>query len=154
MSGMDDLVAWLRNRIGDDYEMAQVADALTRPPWVSQVTRDASDYNEGKIVDGDGLAVVHVEDQTPERAVAEHIARWDPARVLAELDAKRRILDEHERTECQGHAEPWVEHGAACRYRCWVCGGDRYPCATLRLLAVPYADQPGYRDEWRPGVPA
>lgn len=23
-------------------------------------------------------------------------------------------------------------------------------CLTLRLLAPPYADRPGYREEWRP----
>jgi hypothetical protein len=26
---------------------------------------------------------------------------------------------------------------------------DPYPCATLRLLALPYADRPGYRKEWK-----
>lgn len=24
------------------------------------------------------------------------------------------------------------------------------PCSTLRLLALPYSDRPGYREEWRP----
>lgn len=24
------------------------------------------------------------------------------------------------------------------------------PCQTVRLLALPYADRPGYREEWRP----
>jgi hypothetical protein len=31
-------------------------------------------------------------------------------------------------------------------------GGNHwsYPCDTLKLLALPYADHPDYRDEWRP----
>jgi len=48
----------------------------------------------------------------------EHFARWDPARVLAECDAKRRIV-----TECG-----------------WV--------TVMQLLALPYADHPDFRDEW------
>jgi hypothetical protein len=28
--------------------------------------------------------------------------------------------------------------------------GADWPCLTLRLLALPYADRPGYREEWRP----
>jgi hypothetical protein len=31
-----------------------------------------------------------------------------------------------------------------------VQAGVWYPCPTVRLLAQPYADRPGYRDEWRP----
>jgi hypothetical protein len=39
---------------------------------------------------------------------------------------------------------------------CYSCSDKRgddiepYPCPTVRLLALPYADRPGYRDEWRP----
>jgi hypothetical protein len=28
--------------------------------------------------------------------------------------------------------------------------GPHYPCLTLRLLALPYADHADYRQEWRP----
>jgi hypothetical protein len=33
------------------------------------------------------------------------------------------------------------------------CAGDltvRFPCRTLRLLALPYADREGYLESWRP----
>lgn len=59
--------------------------------------------------------------------LSEHIARHDPARVLAEVEAKRRIVarlaDESSR---------------------------RYDYDTLRLLALPYADHPDYDEAWRP----
>ena len=66
-----------------------------------------------------------------------------PARVLAEVEAKRRIVEEHSDTkedvhECQGYIDDrrsvaiW-EH-----------------CPTLRLLALPYADHPDYDEEWKP----
>lgn len=70
---------------------------------------------------------------------AEHIARHDPVRVLAEVEVKRRIVDEHGPNE----------YGL-----CDVCvlndDARRAPCPTLRLLTLPYADHPDYRGEWRP----
>lgn len=66
--------------------------------------------------------------------VGPHIARHDPARVLREVESKRRIVD-------------WE-----CRYRTTVekRGEDWAHRATgpLRALASVYADHPDYRDEW------
>ncbi|MER6380533.1 DUF6221 family protein [Streptomyces sp. NPDC001250] len=67
-----------------------------------------------------------------------HVARHDPARVLRELDAKQVLLAEH-RTRNDG----------GCR-TCREEAGLPSPCTTLRLLAVPFADHPGYDDSWRP----
>jgi hypothetical protein len=72
-----------------------------------------------------------------------HVVRWNPARVLAEVEAKRRILDEH---------YP-VDTGD--RISCASCGEihccpEPWPCLTACLLALPYADRPGYRPEWKP----
>jgi len=53
---------------------------------------------------------------------ASHIARHDPARVLAECEAKRLLI------ERVGNPD-------------W---------AGFRILALPYADHPGYRPEWLP----
>lgn len=80
-------------------------------------------------------------------AVGGHIVRHDPARVLAEVEAKRQILEAH---------EPWTaENGDVI---CGRCGrehidgrpGGHYPCQTLRLLALPHAGHPDYPQEWRP----
>ncbi|MDB5243970.1 MAG: hypothetical protein JWP57_4596 [Spirosoma sp.] len=49
-----------------------------------------------------------------------HFARWAPARVLAECDAKRRAREMQIADELD------------------------------RILALPYADHPDYRSEWRP----
>lgn len=81
----------------------------------------------------------------------EHIARWDPARVLAEVAAKRRILAMHAHVPPPGYV-PGSGIG------CQVCsrdpvGGDLQPdgwCSTVRLLALPYAGRDGWREEWRP----
>lgn len=58
-----------------------------------------------------------------------HIVRHDPARVLAEVEAKRRIVD-----VC---AEP-------------DDNGYDVAMMVLPLLALPYADHPDWRPEWAP----
>ncbi len=59
------------------------------------------------------------------------------SRVLAECEAKRRIVEAHDLNEERLDIECGeVEHN--------------WPCLTLKLLALPYADRPGYREEWRP----
>ncbi|WP_128977268.1 DUF6221 family protein [Streptomyces roseicoloratus] len=75
---------------------------------------------------------------TDDGAVAEHIARHDPARVLAEVDAKRRILADYERFVAER--------------RRMMGGWDSYPEVSpiLAALALPYADHPDYDEAWRP----
>jgi hypothetical protein len=80
-----------------------------------------------------------------------HFARFDPARVLAECEAKRRIVAEHGPREVASlDRETWAQTFTVCR-RCR--NGERQvvaPCPTLRLLALPYAEHPDYREGWRP----
>lgn len=73
----------------------------------------------------------------------EHIERWDLAAVIADLDARLRIVDLHTGGhECSGYDHQGeIDH---CRYY-----HDFEYCSTLRLLAAPYADRPGYRPTWR-----
>lgn len=79
---------------------------------------------------------------------ALHIASWDPARVLAECEAKRRIVELH-------GPEPgfvdrrWLYCKVCVRFHADIdCENEAWPCPTLRLLALPYADHPDYRPEW------
>jgi hypothetical protein len=73
---------------------------------------------------------------------ARHIARHDPARVLAECEAKRRIVEEH---------PDYGGYGESCA-RCAESSIDLapWPCPTLRALASVWSDHPDYREEWRP----
>jgi len=77
-----------------------------------------------------------------------HVARHNPARVLAECKAKRAIIAEHGRDEassgdyCETCAEWWkyeVGEGAP---------PVAYPCTTVRALAAVYADHPDYLQDW------
>jgi hypothetical protein len=73
------------------------------------------------------------------------------ARVLAECEAKRRIVEWHrlidgldaEDNPVRGCCN-CIASGAVPPYL--IAG----PCMTSRLLALPYADHPDYREEWRP----
>jgi hypothetical protein len=73
----------------------------------------------------------------------EHAASWDPARVLAECDAKRRIISlftlpvgDTNLTDRETKARVLLD--------------EHFPHPALLLLALPYSDRPGYRQEWLP----
>jgi len=82
-------------------------------------------------------------------ATGIHIARHNPARVLAECKAKRAIADLHGPVEDRG----WQSGVAHDFLWCGSCGtlDDApvpFPCETLEALASVYADHPDYRPEW------
>lgn len=129
---MDDLVQWLRAQLDDEERTARRAGDSFRQ------------------IGETGVIVATEGDRAEECAsanwagVAEHIVAHDPARVLHEIDTKRQLLDLH----APGETE-YVD-GDVCM-ACDVRGGAPfYPCKTLRLLALPHADRPGYQESWRP----
>lgn len=65
-----------------------------------------------------------------------HQERWSTDRVRAECDAKRQIID-----ICALAVRSDGERATAQT----VLAEE-----TLRRLALPYSDRPGYREEWRP----
>jgi hypothetical protein len=65
---------------------------------------------------------------------AKHIARYNPSRILAEVEAKRQVVQD---------AYDYVLHGQVDRT-------DGMAERTLRLLALPYAWHDNYREEWAP----
>jgi hypothetical protein len=75
-------------------------------------------------------------------------------RVLAEVEAKRRIVEMHAPVrlgDIQGGGWGSTET-LACEYDTDPDAGGyvAYPCETLMLLAAIYADHPDYDKEWRP----
>lgn len=114
----DELVTWLRAQLEDDERVARTGQADGISQWIA--------LEDGVVINADSWRIANATAEDDKREVAEHIARWDPARVLAEVDAKRRILDDFS----------------------WEAGQVR----AIMFLALPYADRPGYREEWKPGV--
>jgi len=129
----EDLAAWL-TRIWDEEERLarEVADRYPAP-WVGAF----------KQVTSEGGSIEEVA-STEASCISHHIERYDPASVLARIAADRKILALHGSID-----------NIYGRLECTSCGiaGEfpvRWPCPTLRLLASPYADSPGYREEWKP----
>ncbi|MGV9803908.1 DUF6221 family protein, partial [Mycobacterium sp. NPDC003449] len=83
---MDELVRWLAAQLDEDERIARAAGGDV---WRRQ--DDSSDTVA--IYDSKGEPVVYDEGWPTEEQQA-HIVRHDPARVLREIDAKRRILGE------------------------------------------------------------
>ncbi|MEV4335744.1 DUF6221 family protein [Streptomyces sp. NPDC049590] len=146
---MGELVRWLGEQLDRDEAVARGAGGSWHElsgNWV------AATVDERSSEAGHRVAMVLSAD---ERA---HIVVHDPARVLREIGAMRRLLTLHaitgdelvgDRFTLDGRELP-TEYDIVCA----VCGpahGVTAPaCATLRLLALPYADQPGFKEEWRP----
>jgi hypothetical protein len=132
---MDDLTAFISARLSEDEAMAKAAARKRRGPW--RVVGDAF-----RAVIHGSRATLSVAD-TPGMAIAEHIARHDPARVLREVAARRRTMARHERKPDK--QQPW----------CGWCTDDRHfeawPCDDIRDLAATWSDHPDYRAGWSPG---
>ena len=133
-----DLIAFLRARLDEDEWSARHAFAdhnSATPNWCEPTTGVVDTGGPGiedLIAIGDG-------------PIARHVARHDPARVLAEVDAKRRIIDDH----------PILTAWKICT-RCSDFHNTEPvnkipgPCLTLRLLALPYNTHPDYQKTWAP----
>ena len=157
----DDLAAWLTQIWDEDEALAK--DAALMSGWdgfgesrIASGSEWSASYHvvKRKRADGEpiesrkGRELADCGNLNLERA--KHIAANDPASVLARIAADRQILAEHRPSK-----PPWptkMERG--CRNcataQAWDPRANEANCLTLRLLASPYADRPGYREEWRP----
>lgn len=161
---MDDLVQWLRAQLDEDERTARAA---TPGPWEwrheygepwQPVADGWLDYSGEHISAPGDRATLFGPGMTP-HADAVHIARHDPARVLREIDAKRQVI-----TKYTAAVERMEELASLCERlkaegeSTFMAEMDRATAIhrrdvlheVLQLHALPYADRPGYRDEWRP----
>lgn len=139
---MADLTDFLLQRIAEDETVARSA---TQGRWASN-PKGAFSLGPayGAAEGGPYFGVwLEVDDDAPDVDVAtmvelsdnaEHIARHDPARVLAECEAKRRIALAAEANVC--------DTAPAARSRRDL--GHAILCA----LAAVYSDHPDHRPEW------
>lgn len=151
-----DIVGFLRARLDEDERDAKAA--RTKHDWTEG--SESFDEDSGGNLRGDGrssvndgpslfatpIVVVHEDWKYPPQPyeLVEHIARHDPARVLREVEAKRRIVD-----RCRWILESFEdrEHGM------WpdVNRRERHHArVTLEDLAGVYDQHPDYDPAWRP----
>ena len=96
--------------------------------WDMSPTRDL-------VVDGERVAPLPM-------TMDEHICRWDPARVLAECEAKRLAIEAAWDDHCKIEGE-WGQGQSEKE----MSANDDNP-EVVEALALPYADHEDYRPEW------
>lgn len=136
---MEELIAFIEARLAEDESMAKAASA---GPWrVDDETYAEVIYaaDDSSVVAGGrwgGEASVFETNED-----ARHIVRHDPARVLREVEAKRRLVHRYDEIarlvlpyypsdRDQGYAEALAE--------------------AVRGMAAAWSDHPDYRAEWQP----
>lgn len=135
------LVEFLRARLDEDADAAK----RVRQPYRLYACDDGCLEEPVRISDLYGPRDGEYEQWDGEDRLPNHHNSWalvyDPTRVLADVAAKRRIVD-----ECAYWCEK-TESGVD-----YPALADRFEVAmgVLRLLALPYADHPDYDEEWRP----
>ncbi|MEU7787681.1 DUF6221 family protein [Amycolatopsis sp. NPDC049159] len=145
---MDDLITWLRAQLDEDERVAREAGGAA---W-SVGTEETPDGENAYYSIGAYGEEPFVDTDVTERAKFDHIVYWDPARVLREVEAKRAIIDMHQ-PDTQFSSDQQFCRKCATGDSCDDCldySTQVWPCSTLRLLALPYSDHPGYEESWRP----
>jgi hypothetical protein len=147
---MDELTRWLGQQLDKDERIARAA---TPGPWVANKHEYGAEvYTES----GEGVAFDHDAGGVGWDD-ADFIATHDPARVLREIDAKRQLLDDYTVTAR-------IRDEAAVRIKAAGSQPDAKDLDTwdraqreaailegpVKLLALPFADRPGYKESWRP----
>lgn len=117
------LVEFLQARLAED-ELIALAAIDGSPQW-----RSSYDYRDVK--DEHGHYVIQADARHPNVQQAAHIARHCPARVLAEVEAKRGVIADYLRHDATGDL---LERGVV---------DD-----ILRGLCTVYAEHPDYNASW------
>lgn len=132
----DDLVAFLRARLKEDEDYARTAFADhddAGPNWYEQWS--------GALNIGEDEDLVLTNDS----AISRFMARHDPARVLREVEAGRRILLDYEEA-----MRTLAVAGTSGTPFDIMTGAVNTLKRMIQLRAQSYADHPEYRPEWAP----
>lgn len=136
----DDLVAFLKERLDEDEQTAKSAQRSTghRDKPEGYAAWRAADDGSGVWGDHVSLAVGSYGFMDDE--LAAHIACHDPARVLADVDAKRELLDTYAQA---AQLAPKMPGATAVEVTLRP---------ILRKMATAYRGLPNYRPEWAPDM--
>lgn len=152
---MDDLIAFFQARLDEDEALALQAAQVAGPDWtwkteVPEGHGEPTDY----IISLDGALLLDtmggIEGEAP------HVARHDPARVLRDVEADRKLLAMLER------ARAFNDHMFASTHPEGIASGEilseRMRAATqvltmeevARIRAARFSGHPDYRPQWAP----
>lgn len=118
---MDELVAWYRQQLDDDERASKNA-GWDDPQWFFEPSR-------ARVVTSKQRTVVsHSDGSWMLESDGHHIARHDPAAVLADVAAKKKLLAALE-DMAQDEYNPWAWNHIA-------------------ILASAYRHRPGWKQKW------
>lgn len=138
---MSDLVEFLRAQLAEDERVAKAATSAIKIDEWDAIGPEGDD--DAATMSWLVLRVCGMGGYVGSREVMQHVALWDPARVLAEVKAKRAMVKAHD--QCGPDSGICAESGR---------GGagpdcDQRGCGTLMIIALPYADRDGWDEAWR-----
>lgn len=128
----DEFARFVYARLDEEVALARAA---SPGPW-----HVSEEFNEVLAADGTTVANKFAPGSEKLRATAEYIAHNDPPSALFELGLKRQLVDRAAQTRAWAVGEAGAIAGPAVI----LANG------ILRLIALPYADHPDYREEWKP----
>lgn len=130
---MDDFVTWLLEQVAEDEREATAA-------FSGQCDPENGWGISGRAITPH-VGVIHEDVQ---RA---HVAKWNPARVLAECEAKRRVIRLY-----QNAVQAQRAGSISNRNRTQDEAAVDVLGAVVQEFGVMYAQagRPGYREEWKP----
>ncbi len=143
---MPDLIGFINARLADDERAAQAAPGTRWHAFRQEDIAGAAVYDDQWLL----LTPAHYDHDKPMSAapgatgpayiehhrdeLAAHIARHDPARVLREVEAKRKIVARYQASLGYDNAEDEA--------RCWLLG------EIVEALASAWSDHPDYNPDW------
>ncbi|HEX8005693.1 MAG TPA: DUF6221 family protein, partial [Trebonia sp.] len=140
---MDELIAFVRARLGEDEAAAAAASDGPWTAWRGQPGLGLRQLEYAVTLPGQNSGSF-ASIATASWMDAEHIARHDPARVLREVEAKRAILAQIAPWMDSAEDDHWYERGV----------GEQPPyegsVLLMKLLAAVWGGHPDYRSEWKP----
>ena len=150
---MTDIVEFIKARLDGDERIALMA---TPAPWTDRspgnVFIEQAAGENAHLIAQFPTCEEHADNREWD---ARHVAHHDPARVLREVEAHRRLLAEvaswrHLNVDDSGiHSCATIVYAEELRGSC-DCGLEARRAAILHPLALPFADHPDYQEAWRP----
>lgn len=124
------IVEFLRARYAEEERLAAHSGGISWTVEAGEILHNVV-ISDASLAENPAWLSVRLVAEEMTKATACHIARHDPARILAEVEAKQQLLDQHVAYYGAGDDTDW-------------------PVRTLTLLALPYAAHPDYDERWRP----
>jgi hypothetical protein len=126
-------VEYLRARLDEERWLAEHLQAKRPSPW-------NFDPETGNVHAGNGELVAIARGGVP----ADYIATWSPARVLADIEAKRRIVDRFVAL-LEYAARPYDKPEHAAKRQPYLNALE----VVIRDLVQPYSSRPDFNEDWR-----